>query len=185
MSVEPQVPVWPPRSAALLDMGAAKPVRGSTWDQVGQLQNWLNGRGSMREVRTLDKDGNVIKVERSAEGWGGAQANRPYYGGGYYYVTYGITADDYKSFFDFQGGVCACCKKPETNRQVSGRGLRPLSVDHDHATNKVRGLLCGNCNRGIGHFKDDPARLDRAAAYLRKFDEQTRALSGAKQEVSK
>jgi hypothetical protein len=56
------------------------------------------------------------------------------------------------------GGRCAICNEP-----VIGRNKH---YDHDHATGKVRGVLCGNCNPGLGQFKHDPARLRNAVLYL-------------------
>jgi hypothetical protein len=44
-----------------------------------------------------------------------------------------------------------------------------LHVDHCHASNRFRGMLCGGCNNGLGHFKDDPARLEKAIEYLKRF----------------
>lgn len=41
-----------------------------------------------------------------------------------------------------------------------------LVIDHDHKTNKIRGMLCNHCNRGLGHFRDDPMLLEFAAQYL-------------------
>ena len=74
---------------------------------------------------------------------------------------YGITPEDYDAMFDSQSGRCAICG---TDR-AGGSGDR-LHVDHSHETGEVRGLLCGNCNRGIGHFKDSPDTLREAADYL-------------------
>lgn len=58
-----------------------------------------------------------------------------------------------------QGGVCAICECPDKKR---------LSVDHDHQTGKIRGLLCANCNLALGNFKDDPDRLAKAIVYLKR-----------------
>jgi hypothetical protein len=54
-----------------------------------------------------------------------------------------------------QGGVCALC-----------RSGNPEHVDHDHRTKRVRGILCFNCNRGLGKFCDDVGLMQRAAEYL-------------------
>lgn len=58
-----------------------------------------------------------------------------------------------------QGGVCAICKEPcQTGRD--------LSVDHHHGNEKNRGLLCHNCNVGIGLLKESPAIISNAIAYI-------------------
>ncbi len=62
-----------------------------------------------------------------------------------------------------QGEVCAICKQPS-----SKQGVLRFDVDHNHATKKVRGLLCRHCNLMLGHARDDPKRLYRAIYYLRK-----------------
>jgi hypothetical protein len=72
---------------------------------------------------------------------------------------YGITIEDYAAMLESQGYVCAICKE-ECKTKNS------LSVDHDHKTGKVRGLLCNACNRAIGMLKDSPEVLRRAADYL-------------------
>lgn len=71
---------------------------------------------------------------------------------------YGITADEYDRRLDEQGGGCKICGK--ILQRVS------LAVDHNHKTGKVRGILCENCNRGLGMFKDDPNLLRSAIEYL-------------------
>lgn len=78
-------------------------------------------------------------------------------------ARYGIGQPDYEILLNGQAGVCAICRKP-----VSGR--RRLDVDHDHKTGKVRGLLCRSCNFVVGYAHDDKTVLQRAAAYLEKFE---------------
>tara|TARA_B100001250_G_C19601306_1_gene700751 strand:+ start:59 stop:481 length:423 start_codon:yes stop_codon:yes gene_type:complete len=73
--------------------------------------------------------------------------------------AYGITADEYDVLLETQGNVCAICREyPYQHKK--------LAVDHDHATGRVRGILCENCNRGIGMFKDRPELLQSAIEYL-------------------
>ena len=77
---------------------------------------------------------------------------------------YGITAAEHQALEIMQDGLCAICNEPET---MTYRGTRKsLSIDHDHETGRVRGLLCAACNFAIGKFRDDPALLRAAADYL-------------------
>jgi dCMP deaminase len=77
--------------------------------------------------------------------------------------SYGLTQESYTRLLDVQGGVCAICKrKPEEGQH--------LPVDHDHATGRVRGLLCHQCNRAIGQLQDDLKNLRAAASYLLRHD---------------
>lgn len=81
-------------------------------------------------------------------------------------VKFGITEEQYTALYDAQSGLCAICRNPET-RIVQGIVAR-LSIDHDHATGKIRGLLCGACNVGLGFFKDNVQSLEAAIEYLAK-----------------
>ena len=71
---------------------------------------------------------------------------------------YGIEKDDYFQMVEDQKGLCLICAQE--------KGLE-LRVDHCHITGEIRGLLCANCNAGIGLFAEDPDRLTAAAAYVR------------------
>jgi hypothetical protein len=80
---------------------------------------------------------------------------------------FGLTVEQYEVMHQAQRGLCAVCKRPETSLHQSGN-VRRLAVDHDHDTGAVRELLCHDCNIGMGLFRDEPDRLDAAAAYLRR-----------------
>jgi len=80
--------------------------------------------------------------------------------------VYGISLNDYFQMMKDQNSVCKICKKSESSIDGSSGKVRDLAVDHCHATNAVRGLLCVTCNRGLGFFKDDPDLLKAAIKYL-------------------
>ncbi len=77
---------------------------------------------------------------------------------------------------DSQDGLCGICRLPETrvvksgNRKYTNPIAPRLAVDHNHVTNKNRGLLCAKCNIGLGHFQDSIENLEAAVAYLKKWD---------------
>lgn len=73
--------------------------------------------------------------------------------------VYGLKPGQYGEIYLFQGGVCAIC------RRATG-ATRHLSVDHDHRTGQVRGLLCRPCNDLLGHLRDDVETARRIAGYL-------------------
>ena len=77
---------------------------------------------------------------------------------------YGISLPQYKTLLHKQNGVCAICKKPET--LLRNGVTQPLSVDHDHVTGKVRGLLCRACNLMLGLSDESPTNLLSAIRYL-------------------
>jgi hypothetical protein len=79
---------------------------------------------------------------------------------------YSLSVDTYEAMLAAQHGTCAICRNPPTHKRLGKIG--PLHVDHDHHRddNAVRGLLCPDCNLGLGRFKDNPRLLRRAAKYL-------------------
>lgn len=75
-------------------------------------------------------------------------------------VRYRVSKEWLEHLWEFQGKICAICKSP----QAFGKGA--WHVDHDHATNTIRGFLCHFCNFGLGNFKDNKESLASAISYL-------------------
>jgi len=70
--------------------------------------------------------------------------------------NFGITLEEFRERLSKQDGLCAICSlEPGTH------------LDHNHATGKIRGILCNTCNRGLGLFKDNRSVLDNAIRYLK------------------
>lgn len=78
---------------------------------------------------------------------------------------YGITLNEYLDLLEKQNHCCAICKSKEPKQ---GKSMY-FHIDHDHDTKKVRGLLCGPCNRGIGYLQDNPEFILNAYNYVREI----------------
>lgn len=73
---------------------------------------------------------------------------------------YNLSLTEYNKMFEKQNGKCAICERHQDELKFK------LSVDHCHRTNKIRGLLCDKCNRGIGFLNDDKEIVQNALKYL-------------------
>jgi hypothetical protein len=81
-------------------------------------------------------------------------------------IRYGITVADYDKKFEAQGGLCAVCRRPPPLHNLK---TFALGLDHDHKTLVNRGLLCQNCNAGLGMFGDSIELMESAIAYLQQY----------------
>jgi len=69
---------------------------------------------------------------------------------------YGLSPEQFEALVALQQGACGICLQE----------METPFVDHDHVSGRVRGLLCAQCNTGLGMFQDDPAIILRASLYL-------------------
>lgn len=81
----------------------------------------------------------------------------------------GVSPSQYDEIVARQGNICAICDKE------FGKGRMGKHLDHDHVSGKVRELLCGSCNVGLGAFEDNPNSLRMAALYLEAHKEIARS----------
>lgn len=81
--------------------------------------------------------------------------------------AYGLDWETYEEMFKSQDGSCYLCQHPL--KLYSNDLMESARVDHDHETGQVRALLCHNCNALLGHGKENPMLLRKAADYLEYF----------------
>ena len=77
---------------------------------------------------------------------------------------FGITPERYSELLESQNGACAICKQPETATRLGK--VKALAVDHCHQSGAIRGLLCADCNTGIGKLKENIDIFKSAIQYL-------------------
>ncbi len=86
---------------------------------------------------------------------------------------FGLADGQYNEMLERQNHVCAICGLPEVIKDKRSDGARALSVDHNHKTNKIRGLLCNRCNSAIGNLCVDDHGVEllcSAISYVKNGD---------------
>ena len=121
----------------------------------GVVSNGMCEKHYRRELRSRVPEGVECKIDLCnrrpvGKGWCSKHYSL--------YTRYKIDPIVYEETLESQGGLCAICGCS-----------KKLHMDHDHDTGKIRGVLCGACNRGIGLLKDDYEVLSRAVDYLKKW----------------
>jgi uncharacterized CHY-type Zn-finger protein len=97
--------------------------------------------------------------EKVKQAWAAWEARNPGQNRRDVLKKYGLTLKQYEQQLADQGGKCAICREE----------YDVLCVDHDHETGVNRGLLCRNCNSGIGKLRDSVEMLHRSIAYLESY----------------
>lgn len=95
------------------------------------------------------------------------EQNPDYFWGAELKKKYGITVEGYKIMVAQQNGVCAICSQPEKRVDHRNKKISRLAVDHCHATNRVRALLCHKCNAILGQAGDSIDLLEKCITYLK------------------
>jgi hypothetical protein len=136
----------------------------------------MKRRADCKQLKPLDefprnknsKDGRHAYCKPCHNARGKETHQRLYGGTRHYHLKrrYGIGADDFDRMVAEQGGLCAICGRPD-----------PEHGDRDRESGEVRGILCFNCNGGLGQFRDDINALLKAAEYLTWFMPDQRELA--------
>lgn len=117
-------------------------------------------RGQVRSENRSNGKGTVVQYERSKKYKENGRFRN-------YKRVYGLTKEAYLNLVNQQNNKCAICKNSETNKYK-----KYLSVDHCHATSKVRGLLCSRCNLALGMIDEDVERLKNMIKYIKKHNKE-------------
>ena len=128
--------------------------------EKGKLRRKQLRQKNITEVRAYYKNYEKINSEKIKEQRRLAHVKR----------LYKLNAEQYYQMIQQQNNLCAICHNPEicTNKN---KDVRPLCIDHDHTTGKVRGLLCNSCNAMLGNANDSIDKLKAAINYLQFYEE--------------
>jgi len=145
--------------------GCAEPVKAKGLCKAHYQRLLRHGHTMYRDRKTAAKPCDIAACDNHSYAKGLCHAH---YIKQRKWSSFGVDATRYQEMLREQKGVCAICGKPERAPDKASGKTRDMAIDHNHETGAIRQLLCSNCNRALGRFRDDPALLDAAMAYLHK-----------------
>ena len=125
---------------------------------MGRPRIHANPGDAVRAWRLRNPERNREQTRASVQRWRAQNPERYAAARAAERTAYGLSVEELDAMLARQGGRCAICRDEP--------GDRRLGVDHDHATGRVRGLLCPRCNMALGLFRDNADALRAAAGYL-------------------
>jgi hypothetical protein len=139
-------------------------------DKEKQKEYWRTYQRGEKRVQYKKewnhKNRDVIAAKQRARVAADPEKYRTYFRNHRIKKVYGISAEQYAQILSEQDGVCAICGRlPNGTNHVEEN----LVIDHDHDTGQIRGLLCNNCNSGMGIIGDAVEHLEAALTYLRRY----------------
>lgn len=126
---------------------------------MGRPRIYASATERTRAWRARNPERNAEHNRRSIQKWRSTHPERDAAAREAERLAYGVTSDGLAELETAQGGRCAICGTTPSGRR--------LAIDHDHTTGKVRGLLCGSCNTGLGLLGDTAEGIEAALRYLR------------------
>lgn len=154
---------WPKEKKLCAVEGCGKPTYGKGWCRP----HWWR----MHKYGRLEKIIGLIKGNCTIEGCNekikGLGLCKNHY---HHFKLYGVHPDEFNKKLKEQNFVCAICEQPETSlfRNIPGK-VKKLSLDHDHKTGKIRGILCTRCNHFLGRVHEDVELITKMINYLLKY----------------
>lgn len=150
-----------PKNKATLDRSYRK-YRQSDKRKVVSKRYKQSAKGRAALTRENASDAGRTRIRRYRRTEKGAALVRKMVKKSRYKNLYGITVEHHQQLVEKLNGLCPICRRPP--------GKNGFAVDHCHRLKKFRGVICPNCNVGLGMFADSPEHLRSAALYLEQFN---------------
>lgn len=133
-----------------------------------KYRNSEKGKQHIKDYRQKHKEKIAMQVKKNQKKWSKTKTGTLSRRKAKLKKRHKLTLEKYDEMAEAQNGLCAICGNLETMKHNKSGSIRRLSVDHNHKTGKLRGLLCANCNLLIGYADENVKTLASAIKYLTK-----------------